>query len=423
MRRLFRFFRRRLHRRIFGWFGASILATGIGVSLVMNVASEHSPWKQEMDRMQRFAALRFAEIWHDDQARHHLAATISADLELTVRLHDERHRRFAHFGKSCRHKEVTVPIRKGEDPADVQGYVSFCATRPHAALGVRVLLALFVMGAVLWGASGMIARRLSKPLGVLGRVAEAIGRGELSSRAEVRVDDPDEVRGLAESINDMAARIERQINDQRALLAAVSHELRTPLSHMRLLVELAREADPAKLAAVLDDLESETITIDRLVGELLANARLDFSAMSTEALDAAEIAGRTLERLGADRSALEVETAQTTVCADPTLLACALGNLVDNAGRHGGGIVRLRVRAKPPMLIFEVEDAGPGIPPEEASRVFEPFYRGGGAREGSLGLGLALVKRIAEVHGGAAYAAPRDDGGAKVCLEIRADPP
>jgi signal transduction histidine kinase len=148
--------------------------------------------------------------------------------------------------------------------------------------------------------------------------------------------------------------------------------------------------------------------MDRLVGELLAGARLDFSAMSATRLDAAALAATALERAGLPADRLHVETDETHVEADATLLLRALGNLVDNAERHGAGLVRLAIRSRP------------GFPEGELPRVFEPFQRrrAGGGDGRSLGLGLSLVRRIAVAHRGEAHARNREPGGAVVGIEL-----
>jgi signal transduction histidine kinase len=233
---------------------------------------------------------------------------------------------------------------------------------------------------------------------------------------------------VADTVNDMAARIEKQLADQRELLAAVSHELRTPLARIRLLTEMARGGGAGP--RLLDDLDREVVEIDALVGDLLASSRLDFNAITPSRLAPAEVALRALERAGLDPTLLEVdEDVPASFEADATLLARALANLLANARAHGGGASRLRVRQAqaPQGIAFEVEDEGPGFAEGDEARAFAPFYRreheGRGAERGSLGLGLALCKRIAEAHGGRAYAENREGGGARVGVEIALSPP
>jgi signal transduction histidine kinase len=273
-------------------------------------------------------------------------------------------------------------------------------------------LVLGVAGAVLWGATGMVARRLTRPLGEVARVADAIGSGQLSTRVTLRRNRVGEIAVLADAINEMADRIERQMADQRELLAAVSHEIRSPLARLRVLSEMAR--DGGADAQVVDEIEQEVLEIDSLVGELLASSRLDFEAVERRPLDAREIATRALERSGLAQDLLAVETDATAFTADPTLVARALANLLDNARKHAGGATRLLVRRDGDALLFAVEYAGAGIAESDLPRVFEKFVRGERSGGSSLGLGLSLVRRIAEAHGGRALAENLPSGGARV---------
>jgi signal transduction histidine kinase len=291
-----------------------------------------------------------------------------------------------------------------------------------------VLIAIFI----LWMVSGRVARRLARPYGELARVARDIGMGKLSSRFSLAPwNTYGEARMLGDSINDMATRIEKQMKDQRELLAGVSHEIRTPLSRIRLLVELCRAGSDTggKLqvdAKTLDEIDREVVEIDALVSELLASSRLDFAALSPHELDGADLAKRALERLGVDAGKLRLEAASTKLTADATLLARALANLVENATTHGGGLDSLVVRTDDGALVFEALDRGPGFLPGEEARVFESFYQRPGAaprEKGALGLGLTLVKRIAEAHGGKAFARNREGGGASVGMELPVAPP
>ncbi len=283
---------------------------------------------------------------------------------------------------------------------------------------------LFGLPAVcLWIAAGRIARRISRPVYELTRVAQEIGQGNLAARASLGAQGIGEIGVLSTAFNEMAVRLERQLTEQRELLAAVSHELRTPLARIRLLVEIARQG--CVTPATLDDIEREAIEIDTLVGELLASARLEFQAVTRKPLEAGEVARRALERAGEDAGKLALAAAEPLpFVADPTLIARALANLIDNARKHGAGLDRMAIRAGDGTVVFEVSDRGPGFAPGDEARVFDRFYRGNGdagQHHGSLGLGLALVRRIAVAHGGSAEAANRPEGGARVTLELPVD--
>jgi signal transduction histidine kinase len=287
----------------------------------------------------------------------------------------------------------------------------------------RAVLLFGVPALILWTAAGRIARRISRPLYELTRVAHDIGQGNMAARATASAQRIDEIGVLSSTFNDMAARLERQLTEQRELLAAVSHELRTPLARIRLLVEIARQDKPT--GATLDDIEREAIEIDTLVGELLASARLEFQQVTRKPLDAGEVARRALERAGEAPTKLAPPVGPLPFVADPTLVARALANLIDNARKHGGGLDGIAVHGGDGAVVFEVTDRGPGFAPGDEVRVFDRFYRGGDetAHHGSLGLGLSLVKRIAVAHGGRAEAANRPEGGARLTLELPAAAP
>jgi signal transduction histidine kinase len=421
-----RYVRHRLHRRLFAWFAATILITALIAALSSGAGRG---WAEERARVERLVGHTFASSWDDPERRDALAAEVAHDLELGVVLKDRAGEVIGRFGPNgCSDwGRFQVPIRRG-GRGEPLGTAEVCVERYQHGHW-HGLLPLAVVVFVLWAASGKIARRLARPLADLARVAHEIGAGRLSARAELGCQDPDEVGILAEAVNDMAGRIQRQLEDQRALLAAVSHELRTPLGHLRLLVEMARTS-PSE-GKVFDEFEKEIVEIDALVGELLAGSRLDFTALDRRPLDARDVARRALERSGVTATALSVEARSTEFEGDPTLVARALANLIENAKKHGGGVSALRVRdARPGFLAFEVDDAGSGFAETELERVFVPFYhpKDGAAAESEpspkgLGLGLSLVKRIAEAHGGTAYARNRPEGGAQVGIELRAEPP
>jgi signal transduction histidine kinase len=412
------FVRERLQRRLFAWFGFTILFTGLTVSGVMALTGDgDASWRREAQRVQAFVGGRFERVWDAPAERDELAQAIARDFELTVVLEGPSHAAIDTFGTPCRKSPVHVPVQRG---GQVVGYVGICASRYAIAHGWRAALALFITGLVLWTASSRIARRLSRPVGELARVAYELGSGNFAAR--VRLPDRHrfgEMAALAVTMNDMASRIERHLAEQRELLAAVSHELRTPLARIRILTEMARDQGASE--KTLDDLDREVIEMDALVGDLLASSRMDFAVLSRRPLDAVEAASRALERAGADPAALVVEReggegGAIPIQADATLLGRALANLIDNARKHGGGVEALKVKRANGHVAFEVEDHGEGFVSGEEGRIFEPFYRR--SEEGSLGLGLALVKRIAEAHGGRAYAENRGEGGARVGVEL-----
>jgi two-component system, OmpR family, sensor kinase len=428
-----RYVRSRLHRKIFVWFGATIFFTCLIIALVTMLLG--SPWKREYEGMRTLLNDRFQQVWDDPPARRELADAIATHLGASLVLLDANGEPLpgeeAAAG-ACRRRArpVTVQVTRGETTV---GAVKLCSLRSSAEGPLRGVLALVIAGVMVWAASGKIARRLARPHAELARVAHEIGAGNLKSRMQINRRESREVLALAHAVNDMAARIERQLADQRELLAAVSHEIRTPLARIRILAELSRSGGAT--AKMLDELDREVMEIDALVGELLASSRLDFAALTLRRLDAIEIGRRGLERAGVAADCLQVAGAaeELPFRGDATLVARALANLLQNAHKHGRGVRTLRVGARSDRVYFEVEDQGPGFGDGEETRVFDSFYRSdhgsGPGDEGatarpadvSLGLGLTLVRRIAEAHGGRAWAENLPGGGARVGIELARD--
>ena len=292
------------------------------------------------------------------------------------------------------------------------GFFSRDAGLPASDFWVGLVGAMFVF----WFASGHIAKRLIRPMAELTDFARSIGEGNYEGRTRLSEHRLREVRVLASTLNDMAIRIERQLRDQRELLAAISHELRSPLSRMRVLLELAHERglDDASVR----DLEDEVVACDRLIGIMLASSRLDFSTLELRPLDAQALAKRALERAALPERLLAQRTGDVHIAGDPTLLAQALANLLDNATRHGQGATALVVEPKQDCIEFSVEDAGQGFQGDAHLHVFDSFYRKSDGQTQGLGLGLSLVKRIAVAHGGRVWAENRTSGGARVGFSV-----
>jgi signal transduction histidine kinase len=237
----------------------------------------------------------------------------------------------------------------------------------------------------------------------------------------------DEIRRLGETLNDMLARLESSFERERRFVADASHELRTPLSVLKTEIESAlRRAgdDPERRESLLAALE-ETDHLAQLADDLLLLAQAGEGRLSVrpEPVELRELLEQARERF-ADRArerGREIRVyarEELTVRADPLRLRQALGNLVDNALRHGAGDIELTARGLDGAVEIRVSDGGPGFPPELVPQAFERFARGDGARtRGGAGLGLAIVRAIAEAHGGAAVIADRS--GRRAAVELR----
>jgi signal transduction histidine kinase len=291
----------------------------------------------------------------------------------------------------------------------------------HGAGLVVVLLLLFV--AVAAGAYP-VARRLTRRLNSLKDGVERFGAGALGQRVDAS--GRDEVAAVAASFNQAAERIEALVRSHQSLLANASHELRSPLARLKMALSLLEEV-PA--GAQRERLKAEIGTnigeLDALVEEVLLASRLD-AQRADSALAAVDLIALAAEE-GA-RHGAELQTAHATlvVPGDERLLRRALRNLLENARRYGGGEITLyarRVTDPSPRAELRVCDRGPGVPEALRERIFEPFFRlpGHAEREGGVGLGLALVKQIAERHGGQVRCEAQAGGGSCFVLSLPAD--
>lgn len=288
------------------------------------------------------------------------------------------------------------------------------------ALGLLALLALAVLGALL------TSRWMLHPLEVASHAMRRVADGDLAHRAPTGADAAGQ---MGATFNRMAEQVEALVQGQRDLMAAVSHELRTPLARMRLqlaMLEDAGVADPSRLAS----LEADIAAMDGLVGELIESARLeqgvmallrepvDLGLLCAEALGSVELGGRPVVFAVPDGLVVPV---------DRKRLSRVLANLLSNAVRYTPEDAELTLAAEDVggEVCLRVSDRGPGVTAAELPRLFEPFFRAEGSRSrttGGLGLGLMLVRQIAEAHGGRVRAEARSGGGLSISVWLPVEP-
>lgn len=255
-----------------------------------------------------------------------------------------------------------------------------------------------------------ISRRLTRRIEALQTQADAWGEGNLSARA--KVEGCDEIAELASRFNQAAERIESLLGSQRAMLAAASHELRSPLARIRMASGLIGEDRPDLQGQIARDIAE----LDTLIGDLLLASRLsnDTPQLKLEKVDVLGLAAEEAARAGA-----ELDGQPLCLQADARLMRHLLRNLLENSRRHAAGTpIEVQIAAAEKGCVLRVLDRGPGVPEAEREKVFEPFYRPAGTVEtgDGVGYGLALVRRIARLHGGDARCLARAGGGA--CFEV-----
>ncbi|MDE3211366.1 MAG: HAMP domain-containing histidine kinase, partial [Pseudomonadota bacterium] len=234
---------------------------------------------------------------------------------------------------------------------------------------------------------------------------------------------------LADDFDTMAGRIEALVAHDRGVLQDLSHELRSPLARLQLIVDLARRsASPADAAPYFQQAEQEIGRLDRMLGEMLALSRLEgqLPGMDDEQLDLAELVQGCLEqnRLEADARRIQLcMSAQESVRVpgNAMLIERALDNLLANAVKFSptGGLVGVTVRTGHGCADITVRDHGPGVPESELALLFRPFYRGSNAaRAEGHGLGLAIVQRVVQAHGGSIEVRNAEGGGLEIRLRL-----
>ncbi|MDP2451174.1 MAG: ATP-binding protein [Polaromonas sp.] len=298
--------------------------------------------------------------------------------------------------------------------------------RPPYGFGFGWMLGLVAL-AVALGAYPII-RRLTQRLEGLQRGVERWGSGDLSARMTVQ--GSDEVAFLAERFNHAAERIETLMESQKALLAShksllanASHELRSPLARIRMGLELmgggAGSTQRAEISRSINEL-------DQLIDEILLASRLDTRQADAEPFEVLDLTGLAAEECARVQAELgtATQTESLTLQGSARLLRRLIRNLLENARRYSTGEVSLELgqagAGAQRRAVIRVNDHGPGVPPDQRERIFEPFYRlpGASEREGGVGLGLALVKSITERHGGSVRCEDRPGGGASFVVEL-----
>ncbi len=280
-----------------------------------------------------------------------------------------------------------------------------------------------------------VVRRLTRRLENLQKSVEAWGDGNLGARA--LVEGNDEAAFLARRFNHAAQRVEALVQardtlleSQKSLLANASHELRSPLARLRMGLELLQGGDARD--ALRLELERNISELDQLIGEILLASRLDAKEADLGAVELVDLVPLCAQECAHTGALLNCSEAAVQVQGVPKLLRRAIRNLLENALRHGrtshgnavtaGVILEVRpaLQEMPSVVRLAVIDQGPGVPVEHQQRVFQPFYRLPGVSEtgGGVGLGLALVKSIAERHGGSVRCTNNPSGGARFELTI-----
>jgi signal transduction histidine kinase len=327
-------------------------------------------------------------------------------------LADEGNDSFMVAAAAARASTGPVTVLVGRNLDTVQESVSVVTS----ILVVGLPLLLVIVGVITW----VVVGRALAPVEAIRLGVSEISGTQLQRRVPIPPGD-DEVARLASTMNAMLARLEKARDRQRRLVSDASHELRSPIAAIRQHAEVTlSHPDGTTVDRLAADVLAEDLRLERLAEDLLLLARADESSLKPKGrpLDLDDLAleeGRRLRlttQLRIDTS--DVSAARTR--GDRQQLQRVLRNLADNAVRHAASAIRLSVREDGGRAVLEIDDDGPGIPPERRRLIFERFTRLDDARDrrrGGAGLGLAIVKEIVTAHGGSVTVGDAPLGGAR----------
>jgi two-component system OmpR family sensor kinase len=443
---------RSLRSRLFSWFFGAIVLAMVTSALVVSTTRPEPIAGAEL--LAHNVGSRLAATWDDPQATRAYLDEVRDVTGFDVRLVRDPRRLPRHVQRVAQRggaiapdgpEHIFIPVMR-EGALEGALEMERLTARPVPWAWWRFALALFLVVLVLSAMAGGVANQMARPLERLAHAADRFGAGDLGFRTDVagggRRWVAQEVRDVAVRFNRMAERIEAMVRGQRELLGAISHELRSPLGRARVALEIARDRLPRDAAeppapspnAALDDVEKQLSDVDSILGDLLDVARTGLADLRKETrglVDWLKV------RIADEPSppAIELtagpEEQKLALAFDPALLARAVQNVLVNARAHGHPSDRalaIRVSRQGDFVRVVVRDRGPGFPAGFAEKAFEPFVRGEPSRvrptEGAgYGLGLTLVRRIVEAHGGRVFAQnvaveAGDRGGAEVGFDL-----
>lgn len=336
-------------------------------------------------------------------------------------------------------REVVLALdESGSRRSSVQVYAPIGNTGTVLVMGpmtlfdqypIQMFLLIGLVGmSVMAFATYALLRPLQVRLYRLSRAVEQVGKGDLDVRVEVG--SADAIGHLANTFNGMTEHIRRLIDSQREMTRAVSHELRTPVARLRFGMEiLADTANESERQDKLEELDRDIEQLNQLIDEILTFARLEQGTpvLEYELVDVPQLLQRMQSELAQLAGDVGIEIDGATLPssaelrqaeAEPRYLHRILQNLITNAARYARSRVVLRYRVDAGgVAVLEVEDDGPGVPEADRERIFEPFARLDESRQrqgksGGYGLGLSIVQRIVEWHGGSIAILDGAEGGA-----------
>jgi signal transduction histidine kinase len=405
---------KRLYQKFYLTIVASLLLVVLVAGAIWRMGADRGPIAPAFEMAGELAAAALPPADAPREAQQKAVERLASRLKIDLALFDAQLAPIASSGSSRPPPPHNIGWVYGpfgpawNIPLPDQRWIVARVPERHKNPVIDLVLFLGAIALVIAVCAYPVVRGLTRRLERLQLGVETLGRGNLSAR--VKVEGRDEVAQLASSFNQAATRIEELVGAHRLLLANTSHELKTPLSRLRLGVELYQKNPNETLKC---EIARDIGELDALIDELLLASRLDTApALQREPVDLLGLVAEACARY----DDCTMSGRPVAVDGDARLLRRLVNNLLENARRHGKPPVEVEVFAESNRAILTVTDAGDGVPAAERERVFAPFYSFGKGR--GTGLGLSLVRRIAELHGGRAIIAPRKDRAACFRIEL-----
>lgn len=303
---------------------------------------------------------------------------------------------------------------EGGEPVWLRLYIASDASDAVNVQGMQLILVLAPVIVLLAAAGGwLITKAAFRPVVHIARTTESIMDGRDLKKRVALPEARDEIYSLASVIDTMLERLEASFERERRFTSDAAHELRTPIAAILAQSQSALETDGEEIRPAMEDIRGRAHAMSALVGELLALTRMDAgrAPLNLEMINVADICAAVAEISGS-RARVKSRGACDIMC-DQSMITRAVMNLVENAVRYAGedANIEIDVEGDGAGVSIRVRDDGPGISERDMEHIFERFYQGDRARSGrGSGLGLAMVRQIALLHGGDVFA--ENDGGA-----------
>ncbi len=411
--------RRRLYLQIYFTIIASLVIVVVLSGLLWSVFGRDHLNLEVSEIAGRLAYLSLPAADAPDSEQQQAVERLGRELGIDISLFDRQRRLIAAHGEASpppsqfaarggwhRGRTCTLSLPDGR-------WLVVDLGRHHGRLPL-LNLALFLGSVTLGVGLGAypFVRRLTRRLERLQKGVERIGSGDLAARVEV--EGRDEVAGWAASFNEAAEKIEKLLGAHRLLLANASHELRTPLSRIRLGVEMLKNGgDPARRAALQHDIAE----LDSLIDEILLMSQLDAGSHAdlSKRVDLVALVAEECARY----EDCTLSGSAPEIFGDPRLLRRLVRNLLENAHNHAAPPVEAEIVSSADAVALTVSDGGDGISEADREKVFQPFYRASAKQNvQGYGLGLPLVRQIAEAHGGSVAILLRVAGRSSIRVKL-----